>query len=836
MPSSPLEATAALGAPPAHASSASVQDAYAKLPLSFEQNLGQTDPKVDFLARGSGYTLFLTQGEAVLTLRAPERSSDPTSRRDIAKALSDPNASAVLRMALAGGNPAAQATAESQLSGTVNYFIGNDPAHWQVGLSTYARVRYPDVYPGVDLVYYGDGGRLEYDFIVQPGADPAAIVLRFEGAESLDIDARGDLVLRLGDREIRQAKPILYQQIGGERRQVSGAYLRRDRGTVGLEIAEYDRMAPLVVDPTLIYSTYLGGSSGEVGFGIAVDSAFSAYATGVATSTNFPTTPGVFQPALVDHDVYVTKFNVTGSALVYSTYLGGSSADVGLGIAVDSAGSAYVTGQTGSTDFPTTGGAFQTTLVGHSDAFVTKFNATGSALVYSTYLGGSGAGQGDDGRGIAVDSAGGAYVTGFTNSNDFPTTPGAFQTTNAGGQDAFVTKLNATGSAPLMYSTYLGGSADESGSGIAVDSAATVYVTGETTSTNFPTTAGAFQTTNAGGSDAFVTKLNATGSAPLLYSTYLGGSSSELGSGIAVDSAGSAYVAGLTGSANFSTTAGAFQTANAGNGDAFVTKLNATGSAPLLYSTYLGGSDLDVGYGIAVDSSGSAYVTGRTSSTNFPTTADAFQTANAGNEDAFVTKLNATGSAPLLYSTYLGGSGTDDAFGIAVDSAGSAYVTGVAGSTNFPTTPGAFQTANAGSNDAFVAKIAESVSPPMLCEVTITNGGWIRADNGDRASVGGNAKVLPDGTVQGQQEYQDQGPAQPMNVHSIEITATTCNQTRTTATIVGRATINGTGSHIFRIEVTDMSKIGGTDSYGITLDTGYASGQHTLGGGQITIH
>src|SRR5213593_1060963 len=295
-PSSQSNATAEQAAPAAQATSAWVQDAYAKLPLSFEKNVGQTDPQVDFLARGSGYTLFLTQGEAVLALRALDRSSDATSRKRAASRVSDEaSATAVLRMGLAGGNPATQAAAERRLSATVNYFVGNDPTQWHVDVPTYARITYQDVYPGVDLVYYGDQGRLEYDLVVKPGADPAAIVLRYEGHDTLEIDARGDLVLGLGAREVRQAKPILYQELSGERRQVSGAYLMRDSETVGLEIGDYDKAAPLVIDPTLIYSTYLGGSSDDVGFGIAVDSARSAYVTGLTRSTNFPRTPGAFQ-------------------------------------------------------------------------------------------------------------------------------------------------------------------------------------------------------------------------------------------------------------------------------------------------------------------------------------------------------------------------------------------------------------------------------------------------------------------------------------------------------------------------------------------------------------
>jgi hypothetical protein len=394
--------------------------------------------------------------------------------------------------------------------------------------------------------------------------------------------------------------------------------------------------------------------------------------TGYTFSTDFPTTPGAFQSTFPGGgiNVFVTKLDPTGSAPLYSTYLGGNGEEEGIGIAVDSSSNAYVTGYTTSTNFPTTPGAFQATLGGGRDAFVTKFNPTGSApLVYSTYLGGNGD---DQGYGIAVDASGSAYVTGYTFSTDFPTTPGAFQSTfPGGGINVFVTKLDPTGSAPL-YSTYLGGSGDDTGRGIAVDSSGNAYVTGITTSTNFPTTPGAFQTTKSGCSfctNVFVMKLNPIGSAPLVYSTYLGGSGNNQGYGIVVDTLGNAYVTGYTTSTNFPTTPGAFQTAYAGGGlgNAFVTKLNPTGSAPLVYSTYLGGNGDDQGYGIAVDTLGTAYVTGATRSTNFPTTPGAFQTAFGGKSYyAFVTKLNPTGSV-LAYSTYLGGSGEDQSHDTALE-------------------------------------------------------------------------------------------------------------------------------------------------------------------------
>jgi hypothetical protein len=690
---------------------AKILESYGKLPLSFEANHGQTDKRVKFLSRTSGYSLFLTGDEAVLTLsgkNANAKAKMAGAAHSLPSGMAAPKAGGVLRMKLRNANPAAKVTGVDELAGTSNYFIGNDPAKWRTNVPTYAKVKYEGIYSGIDLVYYGNQRQLEYDFIVAPGADPRRIQIDVRGAKRLRRDAHGDLVLKIGEDEIRWHKPVVYQKKDGTRQEIAARYAITDTNRVGFELAKYDASRSLYIDP-LIYSTYLGGSGRDQGNGIAVDSAGNAYVTGWTYSTDFPTTPGAFQTVCNGGsgcafygDAFVSKLNPTGSALVYSTYLGGSGANSGYGIAVDSAGNVYVTGYTYSTDFPTTPGAFQTNLGGGSDAFVSKLNPSGSALVYSTYLGGSGD-EGPYGGGIAVDSAGNAYVIGSTYSTDFPTM-NPLQPANAGGGDAFVSKLNPTGTA-LVYSTYLGGSSQELGLGIAVDSSDNAYVTGFTCSTNFPTM-NPLQPANAGRpNNVFVSKLNPTGSA-LVYSTYLGGSGADSGYGIAVDSAGNAYVIGRTFSADFPTM-NPFQPAYGGSGDAFVSKLNPSGSA-LVYSTYLGGSKTDEGYGIAVDSAGNAYVTGRTGS-NFPKMKP-LQPYGGGNSDAFVSKLNPTGSA-LVYSTYLGGSKADQGGGIAVDSAGNAYVTGYTNSTDFPTTPGAFQTVcNGGSGcatyeDAFVAKI-----------------------------------------------------------------------------------------------------------------------------------
>ncbi len=630
-------------------------------------------------------------------------------------------------MTLAGANPKATVTGLDELPGKSNYFIGNDPAKWRTNVPTYAKVKYQNVYRGIDLVYYGNPQQLEYDFVVAPGADPKAISLDVAAIRSsldggrtapLRIDANGDLVIPAGEDEVRLHKPVVYQAAvnqgaeGSARHFVDGHYVVKGRNRVSFEVASYDPGKTLVIDPVLVYSTYVGGSNYDQGEGIAVDSAGNAYVTGYTASPDFPTANPLQTVSGGNGDVFVAKLNPAGSALVYSTYLGGSNGEDARGIAVDSAGNAYVTGYTSSTDFPTAK-PLQPTSDG-DDAFVAKLNPTGSALLYSTYLGGNNT---DVGNGIAVDSEQNAYVTGYTYSSDFPTAH-PLQSVYGGNPDVFVAKLNPTGSV-LLYSTYLGGSDYDLGFGIAVDSAGNAYVTGGTLSSNFPT-ANPLQTFSSGGR-VFVAKLNPTGSA-LLYSSYLGGS---LARGIAVDSGGNAYVTGYTTSPYFPTV-NPLQAVYGGGvnyGDAFVTKLNPAGSA-LVYSTYLGGSGEEQGFGIAVDSSGNAYVTGYTTSTNFPT-ANPLQPVSGGgngflNGDAFVSKLNPGGSA-LVYSTYLGGSGDDEGYGIAADSAGNAYATGYTTSTDFPSAD-PLQPFFGGVQDAFVTKIGPGVSAPSCRLTSIVNG------------------------------------------------------------------------------------------------------------------
>jgi len=537
---------------------------YENLPLSFEANNGQADPVVKFLARGPDYYLYLAANQAVMRFRSP--TSPPLLDLQRRSPAANPE-STIVRMKLAGGNAGARITALDELPGKSNYFIGNDPKNWRTDVATYARVKCQDVYPGVDMVYYGSQRQLEYDFQVAAGANPEAIRLSFDGAQGIQIDAAGGfLKIATPAGEFLQHKPVVYQQVEGARKEIACTYVMKSNREVGFEIAEYDMGKPLIIDPVLSYSTYLGGSSSEGASGIAVDASGNAYVTGSTSSADFPNTNGSFQRALARGDAFVTKINSSGTAIVYSTYLGGSDTEnpgrgeQGLAIAVDQAGNAYLTGETSSSNFPTTPGALRSTALfdrfihGNIDAFVTKLNATGNALVYSTYLGGLYPGfeapvaSTDIGLAIAVDSEGSAYVAGQTNSADFPVA-NALQPTRLATNDAFISKLNPTGTA-LIYSTYLGG--ESTATGIAVDSAGNAYVAGTTSSTSFPVTANAFQSSLSGSTDGFVVKVDAAGTS-LLYSTYLGGRSTDDTAGIAIDMAGNAYVTCHTRSTDFPT-------------------------------------------------------------------------------------------------------------------------------------------------------------------------------------------------------------------------------------------------------------------------------------------
>jgi len=693
----------------------------------FEPNRGQADPQVRFLARGRGHTLFLTSDEAVLALTR------------------GPGDAAVVRMSLVGAQPSPRVTELEKLPGIVNYLIGNDPANWRTGIPTYARVKYESVYRGIDLVYHGSQGELEYDFIVAPGADPGTITLAFEGPDTVAVDARGDLTLRTNGGELRLRKPVVYQEVDGTRKPVAGGYTLKAKNQVGFQIAAYDTAKPLVIDPMLVYSTYLGGAGADQARGVAVGSDGTAYVVGSTTAPNSfppldpPETASLFGP-LGGGDVFVAKFDPAqpgASSLLYLTFIGGRGQDTGRGIAVDDAGNAYVTGQTFSSDFPTTPGAFSRKIGGKADAFVVKLNPSGTALTYSTFLGGGGP---DEGHGIAIACASAseptncnAYVAGVTQSSNFPLTPGAFASSQ-GKEDGFVTKLHVDGSS-LVYSTYLGGTGTDAAHAIALEcgpapSSSTppdcfAWVTGETSSTNFATTilsstsVPAFDRVYNGNVDAFVTKFNKDASA-LVYSSYLGGTGVDRGFGIALDRDGHAYVTGSTASPNFIgdvlTQAPTRLVPPGGNGDAFVAKIDLSAPTQLAYLTYVGGTGSDLAYALDVDDAGAVFLTGETSSSNFPIV-NPLPFGSTGGTNAFVARLDANGSA-LTYSTYLGGNGVDRGFGI-IARAGTVFVVGETSSTNFLTSgtvPPFDAIGGGGVTDAFLTVFR--LTPPIFGPVS----------------------------------------------------------------------------------------------------------------------
>ncbi|HLN00183.1 MAG TPA: SBBP repeat-containing protein [Bryobacteraceae bacterium] len=660
---------------------------YGQVPMYFVENRGQFDGHAKYVARGSRLTGYF---DATSVVFAVDEAS--------------------FRLSFPGANPASRLEGMGPSAARVNFLVGA-PAQWRTDLPAWDAIAYRAIFPGVDLIYSSTRDRLKSDFIVSPGADPESIRLRYESG-AIHLDGAGALVVPAGRSAFREEPPVIYQEIAGERVAVEGAYRLRHDGTVGFRVGPYDHRQPLIIDPALSYSTFLGGNGMGAVTSIAVDGAGNAYLAGWTTSTNLPTVNAVQSQQKGSVDAFVAKLGPGGNSLIYCTYLGGRSDDRAFGIAVDSSGNAYVTGWTGSGAFPVVSPA-QSTLAGGKDAFVAKLNPAGNSLIYSTYLGGAG---NDSGNGIAVDAAGNAYVAGYTYSSNFPTLS-AYQTSNNGTENAFIAKLSSAGT--LIYSTYLGGNGSDGAAAIAVDSAGNAYITGGTTSTNFPT-ASPLQSANGGNQDAFITKLNATGNG-LIYSTYLGGSggaagSMEAGTAIAVGATGAAYVAGVTNSTNFPVTSGALQPAYTGGGsDAFVAKLSPAGTS-LVYSTYLGGSSFDYASGIAVDSFGNAYVTGYTGSSDF-WSLRAVQSGNDGLYDAFLTKLNPTGAA-ILSSTYLGGSGSDSANAVAIDSLGNAFIAGLTQSGDFPLS-NPLQTVNGDSYSGFVSKI----SPGWMAGVFL-NGSW----------------------------------------------------------------------------------------------------------------
>jgi len=936
---------------------------FGQLPLSFEVNHGQADSRVRFLAHGRGYGIFLTDNGAAFSLGG-----------------------SALHMRLQDAATSPRITGVDQLPGKVNYLVGNK-SDWRTNIPTYERVRYEQIYSGIDLVYYGNQRQLEYDFVIAPGASFKQIRMAFDGAGKLKLNRRGDLILKSGAQKITLLRPKAYQNIDNKRREVSVRYSLK-QGEVSFQVGNYDKSQPLVIDPLLVYSTFLGGSGQDTGNGIAVDSSGNVYIAGQTISPDFPTTLPLLAAYGGNADAFVAKLNASGSALIYSTFLGGNLNDIARSIAVDNAGNAYVTGETNSGNFPVFN-ALHPTLAGNpSDAFVAELNSTGSALVYSTYLGGH---SDDSGNAIAIDSAGNAYVAGHTSSTDFPTTnpvqanrsghsifkstnaagnwapsdsglaasliidlvfqpgnssivyaatdTGLFKSTDSGanwsllpgsppfiyselaidpvnpaiiyvatngglfkstdGGNSFTPSNNGLGTSvrsisinpvtpAILYATVSGNGASQyfksvngganwtpsfvtgasrvdsitidpntpttlfadtdRGISRSIDSGAT-WIELNTGVLNFhsvnsitidpvnniiyaATTSGIRKSTNGGDTwthisgitpfnflsvavdptnpsvlyaatviqirktfdggntwtdsdigfprtrisslianptqpstlfvgttstaDAFVTKLSA-GGASQIYSTYLGGNLLDQGNGIALDASGNAYVTGVTNSINFPTK-NALQPNRGDNfpaGDAFVTKLNASGSA-LVYSTYLGADFDDSGSAIAVDTNGNAYVCGSSGSQSFPTTVNAFQPHNASLfNDAFVTKINPAGSA-LVYSTYLGGDSSDDCVGLAIDAAGSAYITGNTSSPDFPTLNPLQAALNGGFSDVFITRLA----PNGSSLINSTYFGGTNHDFGRGIALDSSQSVYVIGTTSST-DFPSQNPLQP---------------------------------------------------------------------------
>ena len=761
---------------------------YATIPLSFEANQGQTDPSVQFLSRGSGYSMFLTRDEVVLNLERQQSVAQKPGQPSPAFPAD------TLRMKLVGANQSATVAGTDPLTGVVSYFIGNDPKKWHTGIRTYGKVDYAQVYPGVDLVFYGNQRQLEYDFVVAPGADASQIAWQIDGARAT-VDAEGNLVLSADHGPASFKKPVLYQMDGGKKIAVDGSF-RVAGNTIGFRLGRYDRTKPLIIDPVLSYASYLGGSGldtignvigndgGTFNYtqGLAIDSEGSAYVTGTTYSTDFPvekpyqSTNNVTPSNSRAPTTFVTKFSPDGTSLAYSTYLGGSGADYAYAIAVDSSGNAYITGQTYSNDFPITSGAFNKfcsggpeggpspnpeistcSPAGNNSAYVTKLNATGTALVYSTFLGGAGT---QFGVGIAVDAAGRAYVGGISevSCDDgtpsdpagpypytcFPTTTGAVigGTTPNGGdapQYSFLSVFDPTG-ADLLYSTLFGdknGSSGQNGvgftTGVNIDSSGNFYLVGWTGSPNLPTTAGVIQPTggplrtgdptNLASTRSFIAKFNpvtATGGASLAYATYLGGqtaSESDRANAIAVDSDGNSYVTGFTNSQDFPVTKGSYQTTcDSGNDNCsaiFVVKLNPTATA-LDWGTYVGdltGSGDSIGGSgpIALDGNGNVYTTGIVGGSNFPQV-NPVESFSGFQGETFVSELDPTGKN-LLFSTGIYSPSFNETAGLAVDATGDIYLAGNIDTAGLLVTPGAFQQTYAGGSsgaygDGFVLKIA----------------------------------------------------------------------------------------------------------------------------------
>jgi hypothetical protein len=726
-----------------------VAASYGKLRIEFEENRGQSDPRVKFLAHGSRGVLFLTSDGAVLRLEAPATPQPPSPDQKAAQnsRLAASN-SAFVSLTLGGANSHAQVAGLDRQPGRSNYFIGRDRSNWHTNVPHFARVQYSAVYPGVDMIFYGRDGFLESDFVLAPGADANQINLDVAGARKLTPDSQGNLVLSTRAGEVTLARPVAYQEVAGNRRLIAARYVLCGSHTAGIEVAAYDHARQLVIDPVIGYSTLLGGSGADSANGIAVDANGDAYIAGSTTSSDFPVTPNVYDGTLNTNgtgtDAFVAELNPTGTALLFATYFGGSGGDVAYGVGVDAGANAYIAGTTTSLDLPTaaTSGSpiasqFPSGNIG-TTGFFAEFSSAGTVLSYSTYLGGN---ERDTPSGLFVDSSGNAYVVGTTSSTNFPTSTvynNAFQTfSNAvanGGSSGFLSKISTSSSLPglqgLLYSTYLSGSDSDGSAAVAADAQGNAYITGTASSTDFPITPGAFQTSISLGDDvAYVTRLDTTqaGNASLVYSSYLGGTGTQGGEGnaIAVDSSFNAYVGGGTSVADFPVTHSAFMTSQpaAGYIMGFVARFNTaiSGTNSLVYSTYLGGSNVSGNfvYGIAADGAGDAYVTGSTYTNNYPITNGAPQVVQNGVSNAIVTVVNPAGTG-LLFSSYWGGVSNDQGNALTLDTASppNVYFAGQTKSGDFPISSEAFQTTLKGLSDAFITKFSPGAAQGVFVSPT----------------------------------------------------------------------------------------------------------------------
>lgn len=683
-----------------------IEAAYGRLPIHFEPNQGQFAPEVGFAARGGDYTVLLGADGATFMLHQPAAAPAGVS-------LQPPPAmqTATLRMAFAGGNPAALAGVH-KLPGVTHYFKGDSSENWLSDVPNYEQVIMSGIYAGVDVVFHGSNGALQYDFHIAPAADPRLIRLQLEGSESLALDENGDLLVTLTGGVLRQKAPVAFQEVQGQRVPVTSRFIITDTHEVGLALGDYDRRRPLVIDPTLLYSTFWGDGRRDTSNDIEVDSSGAAYIAGYT-----------YNPAVSNsHDAFVIKINPSGSALLYTTFLIGSQDEAAYRLTRDATNAVYVTGFTTSPNFPTLN-PYEDSHQGGDDAFVAKLTPTGT-LSYSTYLGGS---DKDVGTDIFVDGDGVAYLTGQTFSANFPKVNPYQATFFPLVGLAFISKLAATGDS-LLYSTYLSGTLGAYGWSIAVD-ATGIYIAGGTASPNFPT-AGPFQATNRGVMDVFLTKFNLAGSA-LIYSTYLGGNQEDVFPYLYLHDDGKVTLVGTTNSTNF-WMVNPFQGSNAGGSDLFISQFNPAGGA-LNFSTYLGGSGNDVNYGMTIDSFGSIYIPGETFSNDFPLK-NPIQETFGGVSDAFLTKMSSRANA-LLYSTYLGGTATDYLSNIAIDPAGFVYATGGAESSGFPTTGGAYDRSFGGNRDTIMLKIGDDLSTVEAESARVTRlGSWLYL--GDSAAGG----------------------------------------------------------------------------------------------------